>query len=127
MFSWWTVHVILLLNLDLSVFINVAPLNRGHIYEAAAEGVQRNTANIAENTEKVAKAEATTSAIESIQAQLTKGVTAPAGIGRVREKRQANNPSASMNQVAKPTECTSFTATFKEILDLAAAVTDVNI
>merc|ERR1719154_942030 len=98
--------------------------------EAAAKVVETNNARIAVNTEKVVKAEETTSTIDNILAQLNAGLTTPAGVGRqqVREKRQAaTNPPPTVKPVTKPTSCAAFTATFNELLDLAVKVSDDNI
>merc|ERR1719154_706644 len=98
--------------------------------EAAARVVETNNAQIAENNVAVEQAEASTSTIANIQAQLNAGVTAPAAGGRqqVREKRQAaTNPPPTVKPVAKPGTCDEFKTTFNELLDLAVKVSDENI
>merc|ERR1719154_366830 len=98
--------------------------------EAAARVVATNNAQIAENDQTVAQANASTSTIANIQAQLNAGVTTPAGVGRqqVREKRQAaTNPPPTVKPVAKPDNCDDFKDIFDKLLDEAVKVSDDNI
>merc|ERR1711892_158367 len=90
----------------------------------AANRVADNQAVIAENDDKIKKAEETTSAIEAIQAKLSAGATTPTS-GRRREKRQATE--ATPFPVTEPTTCTAFSVTYKALLVLATAVADDNI
>merc|ERR1712106_865904 len=92
----------------------------------AANRVADNQALIAENDDKIKKAEETTSAIEAIQAKLSAGATTPTS-GRRREKRQATEPTATLFPVTEPTTCTAFSVTYKALLVLATAVADDNI
>merc|ERR1711892_1098579 len=72
--------------------------------EAAAE-VTVNNAIIVEDNERMEKAEATTSAIDAIQAKLTQATTPT---GRLRQKRQANTNAPTPKAVDKPTTCEDF-------------------
>merc|ERR1719154_1073604 len=98
--------------------------------EAAARVVETNNAQIAENNVAVEQAEASTSTIANIQAQLNAGVTTPAVVGRqqVREKRQAaTNPPPTVKPVAKPDNCDDFKDIFDKLLDEAVKVSADNI
>merc|ERR1711892_594239 len=93
--------------------------------EAAAE-VTVNNAKIVEDNERIEKAEATTSAIDAIQAKLTPDeATTPTG--RIRQKRQATTNAPTPKAVDKPTNCEEFGITYNALLDMAADVTDDNI
>merc|ERR1711892_1506047 len=93
--------------------------------EAAAE-VTVNNAIIVEDNERIEKAEATTSAIDAIQAKLTPDeATTPTG--RIRQKRQATTNAPTPKAVDKPTTCEEFGITYKQLLEMAADVTDENI
>merc|ERR1712106_904515 len=93
--------------------------------EAAAE-VTVNNAIIVEDNERIEKAEATTSAIDAIQAKLTTDeATTPTG--RIRQKRQATTNAPTPKAVDKPTNCEEFGITYNALLDMAADVTDDNI
>merc|ERR1711892_68888 len=73
--------------------------------EAAAE-VTVNNAIIVEDNERIEKAEATTSAIDAIQAKLTPDeATTPTG--RIRQKRQATTNAPTPKAVDEAGECTS--------------------
>merc|ERR1712128_314029 len=91
--------------------------------EAAAE-VTANNAIIVEDNERIEKAEATTSAIDAIQAKLTQATTPT---GRLRQKRQANTNAPTPKAVDKPTTCEDFGTTYNDLLEMAADVTDDNI
>merc|ERR1711892_1054441 len=91
--------------------------------EAAAE-VTVNNAIIVEDNERIEKAEATTSAIDAIQAKLTQATTPT---GRLRQKRQANTNAPTPKAVDKPTTCEDFGTTYNDLLEMAADVTDDNI
>merc|ERR1712106_798484 len=93
--------------------------------EAAAE-VTVNNAIIVEDNERIEKAEATTSAIDAIQAKLTPDeATTPTG--RIRQKRQATTNAPTPKAVDEPETCEEFGTTYKVLLDMAADVTDDNI
>merc|ERR1712106_649257 len=93
--------------------------------EAAAE-VTVNNAIIVEDNERIEKAEATTSAIDAIQAKLTPDeATTPTG--RIRQKRQATTNDPTPKAVDEPETCEEFGTTYKVLLDMAADVTDDNI
>merc|ERR1712106_791824 len=93
--------------------------------EAAAEGTVNN-AIIVEDNERIEKAEATTSAIDAIQAKLTPDeATTPTG--RIRQKRQATTNAPTPKAVDEPGTCEEFGTTYKVLLDMAADVTDDNI
>merc|ERR1712106_190834 len=93
--------------------------------EAAAE-VTVNNAIIVEDNERIEKAEATTSAIDAIQAKLTPDeATTPTG--RIRQKRQATTNAPTPKAVDKQTTCEAFGTTYNDLLDMAADVTDDNI
>merc|ERR1712128_130828 len=93
--------------------------------EAAAE-VTVNNAIIVEDNERIEKAEATTSAIDAIQAKLTPDeATTPTG--RIRQKRQATTNAPTPKAVDEPGTCEEFGTTYKVLLDMAADVTDDNI
>merc|ERR1712106_622909 len=93
--------------------------------EAAAE-VTVNNAIIVEDNERIEKAEATTSAIDAIQAKLTPDeATTPTG--RIRQKRQATTNAPTPKAVDKQTTCEDFGTTYNDLLDMAADVTDDNI
>merc|ERR1712106_1312609 len=91
--------------------------------EAAAE-VTVNNAIIVEDNERIEKAEATTSAIDAIQAKLTQATTPT---GRLRQKRQATTNAPTPKAVDKPTTCEDFGTTYNDLLEMAADVTDDNI
>merc|ERR1712106_1035564 len=91
--------------------------------EAAAE-VTVNNAKIVEDNERIEKAEATTSAIDAIQAKLTQATTPT---GRIRQKRQATTNAPTPKAVDKPTTCEDFGTTYNDLLEMAADVTDDNI
>merc|ERR1711892_801055 len=91
--------------------------------EAAAEVTVKN-AIIVEDNERIEKAEATTSAIDAIQAKLTQATTPT---GRLRQKRQANTNAPTPKAVDKPTTCEDFGTTYNDLLEMAADVTDDNI
>merc|ERR1712123_550106 len=94
--------------------------------EDAAARVKANNAIIVEDNERIEKAEATTSAIDAIQAKLTTDeATTPTG--RIRQKRQAATNAPTPKAVDEPTTCEEFGITYKELLDMAADVTDENI
>merc|ERR1712128_370791 len=93
--------------------------------EAAAE-VTVNNAIIVEDNERIEKAEATTSALDAIQAKLTPDEpTTPTG--RIRQKRQATTNAPTPKAVDEPETCEEFGITYKQLLDMAADVTDDNI
>merc|ERR1712106_432003 len=93
--------------------------------EAAAE-VTVNNAIIVEDNERIEKAEATTSAIDAIQAKLTPDeATTPTG--RIRQKRQATTNAPTPKAVDEPGTCEEFGTTYNDLLDMAADVTDENI
>merc|ERR1712106_461163 len=93
--------------------------------EAAAE-VTVNNAIIVEDNERIEKAEATTSAIDAIQAKLTPDeATTPTG--RIRQKRQATTNAPTPKAVDEPGTCEEFETTYTDLLDMAADVTDENI
>merc|ERR1712106_1284923 len=93
--------------------------------EAAAE-VTVNNAIIVEDNERIEKAEATTSAIDAIQAKLTPDeATTPTG--RIRQKRQATTNAPTPKAVDEPGTCEAFGTTYNDLLDMAADVTDDNI
>merc|ERR1711892_337744 len=93
--------------------------------EDAAARVKANNAIIVEDNERIEKAEATTSAIDAIQAKLTPDATTPTG--RIRQKRQATTNNPTPKAVDKPTTCEEFGITYKQLLEMAADVTDENI
>merc|ERR1711892_1424117 len=93
--------------------------------EDAAARVKANNAIIVEDNERIEKAEATTSAIDAIQAKLTDEATTPTG--RIRQKRQATTNNPTPKAVDKPTTCEEFGITYKQLLEMAADVTDENI
>merc|ERR1712123_479819 len=93
--------------------------------EDAAARVKANNAIIVEDNERIEKAEATTSAIDAIQAKLTDEATTPTG--RIRQKRQATTNNPTPKAVDKPTTCEEFGITYKQLLEMAAVVTDENI
>merc|ERR1712123_50175 len=94
--------------------------------EDAAARVKANNAIIVEDNERIEKAEATTSAIDAIQAKLTTDeATTPTG--RIRQKRQAATNAPTPKAVDEPTTCEEFGITYKALLDMAADVTDDNI
>merc|ERR1712123_330198 len=94
--------------------------------EDAAARVKANNAIIVEDNERIEKAEATTSAIDAIQAKLTTDeATTPTG--RIRQKRQATTNAPTPKAVDEPETCEEFGITYKELLDMAADVTDDNI
>merc|ERR1711892_84262 len=94
--------------------------------EDAAARVKANNAIIVEDNERIEKAEATTSAIDAIQAKLTPDeATTPTG--RIRQKRQATTNAPTPKEVDKPTTCEEFGITYKQLLEMAADVTDENI
>merc|ERR1712128_183817 len=93
--------------------------------EAAAE-VTVNNAIIVEDNERIEKAEATTSAIDAIQAKLTPDeATTPTG--RIRQKRQATTNAPTPKAVDEPGTCEEFETTYTDLLEMAADVTDENI
>merc|ERR1712106_692596 len=93
--------------------------------EAAAE-VTVNNAIIVEDNKRIEKVEATTSAIDAIQAKLTPDeATTPTG--RIRQKRQATTNAPTPKAVDEPETCEEFGTTYKVLLDMAADVTDDNI
>merc|ERR1711892_1119402 len=92
--------------------------------EEAATEVTVNNAIIVEDNERIEKAEATTSAIDAIQAKLTQATTPT---GRLRQKRQANTNAPTPKAVDKPTTCEDFGTTYNDLLEMAADVTDDNI
>merc|ERR1711892_516456 len=92
--------------------------------EDAAARVKANNAIIVEDNERIEKAEATTSAIDAIQAKLTQATTPT---GRLRQKRQANTNAPTPKAVDKPTTCEDFGTTYNDLLEMAADVTDDNI
>merc|ERR1712123_312836 len=94
--------------------------------EDAAARVKANNAIIVEDNERIEKAEATTSAIDAIQAKITTDeATTPTG--RIRQKRQAATNSPTPKAVDEPTTCEEFETTYTKLLDMAADVTDENI
>merc|ERR1712128_239066 len=94
--------------------------------EDAAARVKANNAIIVEDNERIEKAEATTSAIDAIQAKLTPDEpTTPTG--RIRQKRQATTNAPTPKAVDEPETCEEFGITYKQLLDMAADVTDDNI
>merc|ERR1711892_800620 len=94
--------------------------------EDAAARVKANNAIIVEDNERIEKAEATTSAIDAIQAKLTTDeATTPTG--RIRQKRQATTNAPTPKAVDEPETCEEFGTTYKQLLDMAADVTDDNI
>merc|ERR1712106_393966 len=94
--------------------------------EDAAARVKANNAIIVEDNERIEKAEATTSAIDAIQAKLTPDeATTPTG--RLRQKRQATTNAPTPKAVDEPGTCEEFGTTYKVLLDMAADVTDDNI
>merc|ERR1711892_92975 len=94
--------------------------------EDAAARVKANNAIIVEDNERIEKAEATTSAIDAIQAKLTTDeATTPTG--RIRQKRQAATNAPTPKAVDEPTTCEEFETTYTDLLEMAADVTDENI
>merc|ERR1711892_346897 len=93
--------------------------------EDAAARVKANNAIIVEDNERIEKAEATTSAIDAIQAKLTDEATTPTG--RIRQKRQATTNAPTPKAVDVPGTCEEFGITYNDLLDMAADVTDDNI
>merc|ERR1712123_146056 len=94
--------------------------------EDAAARVKANNAIIVEDNERIEKAEATTSAIDAIQAKITPDeATTPTG--RIRQKRQAATNAPTPKAVDVPTTCEEFGTTYKVLLEMAADVTDENI
>merc|ERR1712128_21804 len=93
--------------------------------EAAAE-VTVNNAIIVEDNERIEKAEATTSAIDAIQAKLTPD-EASIPTGRIRQKRQATTNAPTPKAVDEPGTCEEFETTYTDLLEMAADVTDENI
>merc|ERR1711892_1107727 len=94
--------------------------------EDAAARVKANNAIIVEDNERIDKAEATTSAIDAIQAKLTTDeATTPTG--RIRQKRQATTNAPTPKAVDEPETCEEFGTTYKQLLEMAADVTDDNI
>merc|ERR1711892_319992 len=94
--------------------------------EDAAARVRANNAIIVEDNERIEKAEATTSAIDAIQAKLTPDeATTPTG--RIRQKRQATTNAPTPKAVDEPTTCEEFETTYTDLLEMAADVTDENI
>merc|ERR1711892_1373563 len=94
--------------------------------EDAAARVKANNAIIVEDNERIEKAEATTSAIDAIQAKLTPDeATTPTG--RIRRRRQATTNNPTPKAVDEPETCEEFGTTYKALLDMAADVTDDNI
>merc|ERR1711892_1393850 len=92
--------------------------------EDAAARVKANNAIIVEDNERIEKAEATTSAIDAIQAKLTQATTPT---GRLGQKRQATTNAPTPKAVDKPTTCEDFGTTYNDLLEMAADVTDDNI
>merc|ERR1712128_241586 len=93
--------------------------------EAAAE-VTVNNAIIVGDNERIEKAEATTSAIDAIQAKLTPDeATTPTG--RIRQKRQATTNAPTPKAVDEPGTCEEFETTYTDLLEMAADATDENI
>merc|ERR1712106_503972 len=74
--------------------------------EDAAARVKANNAIIVEDNERIEKAEATTSAIDAIQAKLADEATTPTG--RIRQKRQAATNAPTPKAVDEPTTCEEF-------------------
>merc|ERR1711892_1081926 len=93
--------------------------------EDAAARVKANNAIIVEDNERIEKAEATTSAIDAIQAKITDEATTPTG--RIRQKRQAATNAPTPKAVDEPTTCEEFETTYTKLLEMAADVTDENI
>merc|ERR1712106_1192484 len=94
--------------------------------EDAAARVKANNAIIVEDNERIEKAEATTSAIDAIQAKLTPDeATTPTG--RIRQKPQATTNAPTPKAVDEPTTCEEFETTYTKLLEMAADVTDENI
>merc|ERR1711892_1274299 len=93
--------------------------------EDAAARVKANNAIIVEDNERIEKAEATTSAIDAIQAKITDEATTPTG--RIRQKRQATTNAPTPKAVDEPGTCEEFETTYTDLLDMAADVTDENI
>merc|ERR1712106_344598 len=94
--------------------------------EDAAARVKANNAIIVEDNERIEKAEATTSAIDAIQAKLTPDeATTPTG--RIRQKRQEATNAPTPKAVDEPTTCEEFETTYTKLLEMAADVTDENI
>merc|ERR1712106_472434 len=93
--------------------------------EDAAARVKSNNAIIVEDNERIEKAEATTSAIDAIQAKITDEATTPTG--RIRQKRQATTNAPTPKAVDEPTTCEEFETTYTDLLEMAADVTDENI
>merc|ERR1712106_392235 len=93
--------------------------------EDAAARVKANNAIIVEDNERIEKAEATTLAIDAIQAKITDEATTPTG--RIRQKRQAATNAPTPKAVDEPTTCEEFETTYTDLLDMAADVTDENI
>merc|ERR1712106_731012 len=93
--------------------------------EDAAARVKANNAIIVEDNERIEKAEATTSAIDAIQAKLADEATTPTGL--IRQKRQATTNNPTPKAVDEPTTCEEFGTTYKVLLEMAADVTDENI
>merc|ERR1712106_1118541 len=93
--------------------------------EDAAARVKANNAIIVEDNERIEKAEATTSAIDAIQAKITDEATTPTG--RIRQKRQATTNAPTPKAVDEPTTCEEFETTYTDLLEMAADVTDENI
>merc|ERR1712002_1246140 len=91
----------------------------------AAERVEENNNRIAEANQNIVNAESTTAAIDDIKEKLSPAVTTPAR--RVRQKRQDTTDGPTPMPVEVPSTCNDFGDAYKELLDLAAAVSDDNI
>merc|ERR1711942_33593 len=91
----------------------------------AAARVDENNDKIEEANENIANAKSTTEAIDDIQEKLSPAATTTGR--RVRQKRQDTTDGPTPMPVEVPATCNDFGDAYKELLDLAAAVSDDNI
>merc|ERR1719347_701141 len=91
----------------------------------AAARVDENNDKIEEANENIANAKSTTEAIDDIQAKLNPTATTPSR--RVRQKRQDTTDGPTPMPVEVPATCNDFGDAYKELLKLAADVSDDNI
>merc|ERR1719347_780192 len=91
----------------------------------AAERVDENNNRIAEANQNIENAESTTEAIDDIQEKLSPAATTPSR--RVRQKRQDTTDGPTPMPVEVPATCNDFGDAYKELLKLAADVSDDNI
>merc|ERR1711942_125624 len=91
----------------------------------AAERVDENNDKIEEANENIANAKSTTEAINDIQEKLSPAATTTGR--RVRQKRQDKTDGPTPMPVEVPATCNDFGDAYKELLKLAADVSDDNI